>query len=121
MVDPGDHPGHGELLLRQQRDHQVVLVVAGGGHHHVDRTQVSLPQRRHLTGVDRAPLDTAAAVTLGPGERRCRAADHGRVLFEHQHLVTGQGEVVGDELADVPGAGDGHLHVSDPSPLRAVR
>ena len=39
VVDPGHHPGHGELLLGQQRDDEVVLVVAGGRHHHVDRGQ----------------------------------------------------------------------------------
>ncbi len=126
VIDPGHHPGHGELLLGQQRDHQVVLVVAGGRHHDVDRADVGLPQRRHLAGVGGPPLD-AAAVAPRAGEGGGGAADHARVLLDDQDLVAGHGEVVGDELADVAGAGDGNLHwctgrgTSGPSRPRAVR
>ena len=31
VVDPGDHPGNGELLLGELGDDEVVLVVAGRG------------------------------------------------------------------------------------------
>ena len=57
VVDPGHHPGHGELLLGQQRDHEVVLVVAGGRHGDVDGGQAGGVERRHFAGVGRHPGD----------------------------------------------------------------
>ncbi len=43
VVDPGDHPGHPELLLGEQRHHEVVLVVTGGGHQHVAQSRAGRP------------------------------------------------------------------------------
>ena len=40
VVDAGDDPGDGELLLGEQRDDEVVLVVAGHGDHDVGLVEV---------------------------------------------------------------------------------
>ena len=61
VVHPGHHPGHGELLLGQERDDQVVLVVAGGRHHHVDGGQAGRVEGGHLAGVGGHPGDVELA------------------------------------------------------------
>ena len=59
LLTRASDPGHGELLLAQQRDDQVVFVVAGDGGHHVglrgsDAVSVGTSQaspRNHVTPI----------------------------------------------------------------------
>ena len=104
MVDPGYHPGDGELLLGQQRDDEVVFVVPGGGHDDVGRSQAGGVQRRDLTGVPHHPLDAQARSSPG----------HVRVYLHQEHLVAGTVQVGSQVSAHVAGAGDHDLHGREP-------
>ena len=102
--------GDGELLLGEQRDHEVVLVVAGGGD---DDVAASRAPRRAASVTSQASA-TRHSTPSAPVRAR---ADHGRVLLDEQHLVAGRAQVVGDEQADVAGAGDGDPHQCASGPL----
>ena len=59
-----------------------------------------------LARVGDEPLDALGSA--------CSALDDARVLLDEQHLVAGAHEVVGDEEADVAGAGDRDPHQCSP-------
>ena len=78
VVDPGDHPGDGELLLGEERDDEVVLVVAGGGD---DDVGLARAATRWRTSTSQASAATSS--TLPPIGRRL---DVGEVLLDEQDL-----------------------------------
>ena len=79
VVDAGQHTGHREFLLREQRRHEVVLVVAGSGDDDIGVGEIGVVQHPRLAGIAEHDGDF--------GDLLPQVFDGRGILFDQRDLV----------------------------------